>query len=124
MGNVLINPQCKYFPWKSMKKFRWNSMEIDVLIFHRISLRIFMEFHGGFSHGKSKEDRPCYRIIISQHFQPNFIVTGNNKSRFTIRLLFKPVILDCSDLIPNTDTYTLKLGSTFCVSEPELYVCC
>ena len=41
-----------------MEKFPWNSMEIDVLIFHGIPWRIFhgnpwnsMEFHGGFSHG-------------------------------------------------------------------------
>ena len=33
------------FPSKSMEKFPWNSMEIDVLIFHGIP------FHGGFSHG-------------------------------------------------------------------------
>ena len=35
------NPPCKYFPWKSMEKFQWNSMEIDVLILHGISWRIF-----------------------------------------------------------------------------------
>ena len=31
------NPPCKYFPWKSMEKFLWNSME----------------FREGFSHGVS-----------------------------------------------------------------------
>ena len=30
------NPPCKYFPWKSMEKFPWNSIEIDVLILHGI----------------------------------------------------------------------------------------
>ena len=28
------NPPCKYFSWKPMEKFPWNSMEIDVLKFH------------------------------------------------------------------------------------------
>ena len=31
------NPPCKYFPWKSMGKFPWNSMEIDVLILHKLN---------------------------------------------------------------------------------------
>ena len=35
------NPPCKYFPWKSMEKFQWNSMEIDVLILHGIPWRFF-----------------------------------------------------------------------------------
>ena len=38
MGNG-PNPPCKYFPWKSMQKFPWNSMEIGALMFS-------MEFHG------------------------------------------------------------------------------
>ena len=52
------NPPWRYFPWKCMEKFPWNSMEIDVLILHEIPWRIFhgtpwnsMEFHGGISHG-------------------------------------------------------------------------
>ena len=35
------NPPWRYSPWKSMEKFPWNSMEIDVLILHGISWRIF-----------------------------------------------------------------------------------
>ena len=35
------NPPCKYFPWKSIEKCPWNSMEIDVLILHGIPWRIF-----------------------------------------------------------------------------------
>ena len=31
------NPPCKYFPWKSIEKFPWNSMEIDVLILHKLN---------------------------------------------------------------------------------------
>ena len=30
------NPPWRYFPWKSMEKFSWNSIEIDVLILHGI----------------------------------------------------------------------------------------
>ena len=35
------NPPCKYFPWKYMEKYPWNSMEIDVLILRGIPWRIF-----------------------------------------------------------------------------------
>ena len=41
------NPPCKYFPWKSMEKFRWNSMEIDVLILHGIPWNSMEVFHTG-----------------------------------------------------------------------------
>ena len=33
--------KCPNPPWKSMEKFPWNSMEIDVLILHGIPWRIF-----------------------------------------------------------------------------------
>ena len=36
------NPPCKYFPWKFMEKFPWNSVEIDVLILHGIPWRFFI----------------------------------------------------------------------------------
>ena len=63
------NPPCKYFPWKSMKKFSWNSMEINVLILHGIPWRIFNGnpwnsevFHTGF------KAKPVYSCIILQEF--------------------------------------------------------
>ena len=63
------NPPCKYFPWKSMKKFSWNSMEINVLILHGIPWRIFHGnpwnsevFHTGF------KAKPVYSCIILQEF--------------------------------------------------------
>ena len=63
------NPPCKYFPWKSMKKFSWNSTEINVLILHGIPRRIFHGnpwnsevFHTGF------KAKPVYSCIILQEF--------------------------------------------------------
>ena len=40
------NPPCKYFACKSMEKFPWNFMEIDILTLYGIPWRISMEIHG------------------------------------------------------------------------------
>ena len=42
------NPPWRYFPSKSMEKFPWNSMEIDVLILHGVPWNSMEVFHTGF----------------------------------------------------------------------------
>ena len=57
-GNWCPNPPCKYFLWKSMEKFPWNSMEIDVLILHGIPWRFFTRDAFSFSAARSWNELP------------------------------------------------------------------
>ena len=41
MFSMEFHGKCPNPPWKSMEKFPWNSMEIDVLILHGIPWRFF-----------------------------------------------------------------------------------
>ena len=46
MFSMEFHGKCPNPPWKSMEKFPWNSMEIDVLILHGIPWRFFTRVFG------------------------------------------------------------------------------